>query len=410
MKHERFSHPQTSVEQLDANGLRKLDALEWDSLAAEALVENPFYSRQYVLAGLDTVDANAGIRALAIRDRHGELIGLFPYRTRHLPFPTGDASRNVYQPNSTPLVHRNHAEKAIGAWLDAAGPRFWQLAHVPLDPVFIEHFEAALRTRNQRSHVVNAYERPILTRMQGGLEEHLTQVITKSRLKDIRRNLRRLEEQGDVAFEQAREPDLVARRFDQFLAMEHAGWKGDTGTSFLAHEESANFARAAFSAHVQAGLVSIDSLLLDGKPIAMSVNLRARDVAFAAKCAYDENYRRFSPGLVLEYLVIEAFYADEQTAAMDACTMAEGHVISGFWNDSLPMGTLIVGPDDWRTDTLAAIVEQTHTGRERLKRALRHLPLRRWAERVQDVSKRHQYVHWTAGLSAALTVAALYAE
>jgi hypothetical protein len=245
--------------------------------------------------------------------------------------------------------------------------------------------------------------------MPGGLQAHLTQVLSKSRLKDLRRNLRRLEEQGEVRFERAEEPRLVSRRFEQFLKLEHSGWKGNTGTSFLAQERSAAFARRAFSA-AQHGLVSIDSLLVDDVPIAMSVNLRSRDVAFAAKCAYDEDYRRFSPGLILEYLVIEAFYADERTAAMDACTTTEGHVISGLWNDSVPMGTVIVGPDDWRTRMLATLVSQAHAGRMHLKSALRHLPLRRWAERVQEASRNHHFVPWTAGISAALTMAALYAD
>ena len=64
--------------------------------------------------------------------------------------------------------------------------------------------------------------------------------------------------------------------------------------------------------------------------------MRARDTAFTPKCTYDEDYRRFSPGFLLEYFVIEAFYAGDGASEMDACTTSDGHVIAGFWNGAKP--------------------------------------------------------------------------
>ncbi len=114
-------------------------------------------------------------------------------------------------------------------------------------------------------------------------------------------------------------------------------------------------------------MVSIDALLLDERPIALSVNMQARAAMFTPKCTYDEAYRRFSPGFVLEYLVIEAFYQDDDVTEMDACTTSDGHVISGFWNEAKAIGTLVVGPDSWQTHLLARSAQATHAARERLK-------------------------------------------
>jgi hypothetical protein len=46
--------------------------------------ENPFYARQYVLAGLTTIDAAAGVKAVCVTDGRGELAGLFPFRKYNL--------------------------------------------------------------------------------------------------------------------------------------------------------------------------------------------------------------------------------------------------------------------------------------------------------------------------------------
>ena len=348
----------------------------------------------------------------------GTLLGLFPYRTRRFPFANADGACNVYQPSCTPLVHRDHAAAVVGAWLDAMAvrdgvPRFWQLKHLDLASPLTAVIDAELARRGLLRLAVNSYQRPRLTRLPGGLDQHLASVLPKGRLKDLQRNLRRLRELGSVRFERAREPGLVGRRFEQFLAMENAGWKGDSGTAILARGRDADFARAALAPRRDApGMVSVDALLLDERPIALSVNMQARAAMFTPKCTYDEAYRRYSPGFVLEYLVIEAFYQDDAATEMDACTTSDGHVISGFWNEAKTIGTLVVGPDSWQTHLLARSAQATHAARERLKHALRRLPLRRWSKSLAAARQPNVgwQVPWATALATAITVAALYAE
>jgi CelD/BcsL family acetyltransferase involved in cellulose biosynthesis len=419
MKHERIAPPPSlTVERLDARALARVDADAWDALSRDALVENPFYARQYVLAGLQTIDADAPLEALAVRDAARTLLGLFPYRTRRFPFANADGACNVYQPSCTPLVHREHAATVVGVWLDALAarhglPRFWQLKHLDLASPLTAVIDAELARRGLLRLAVNSYQRPRLTRLPGGLDQHLASVLPKGRLKDLQRNLRRLHELGSVRFERAREPGLVGRRFEQFLAMENAGWKGDSGTAILARGRDADFARAALAPRRDApGMVSVDALLLDERPIALSVNMQARGAMFTPKCSYDEAFRRYSPGFVLEYRVIEAFYQDDDATEMDACTTSDGHVISGFWNEAKTIGTLVVGPDSWQTHLLARSAQVTHSARARLKHALRRLPLRRWSKSLAAARQPNVgwQVPWATALATAITVAALYAE
>lgn len=362
------------AEMLDAAGVRALDAGAWDRLAGEALEDNPWLSRQVVLAGLDAFGAEPGFRALVLH-RHGsdELIGLVPFRVRGAgPLGVGEPALNLYQVGGTPLISRDHAQLAmmglLGVMAQGPGlPRHWVFPHVAAEGRFIDMARVKAARLGLELGMAATYGRPVLTRAAGDFSGHIEAVIGKKRAKDIERNLRRLGSEGEVRFERATEPELVERRVEDFLAIEAAGWKGARGTALLSRRADAHFARAAFGGN---GRASVDSLLLDGEPIALSVNIAAGETLFTPKCAFDERYRKFGPGMALEYKVIEAFFAGDGFERMDAATTVEGHVISGLWGETRTMGTLVIGPAGVTTRGLVAAIDAVARGKRAVKRAM----------------------------------------
>lgn len=357
---------------LDADGLRGLDAEAWDTLSARALVENPFYARQHVQAGLATIDKRARICALTIFDAAGTLLGLFPHSGRSRvpsPLPTAFGNINKYQSSGTPLVHRDHAEAVVGQWLDlvAAGRirGLWAFPDLEMDSSLAELILDGVLARQMAVRQANAYGRAFLTRLPGGFEAHLETVLSKNRLKDVRRTMRRLQEVGTLALEHVTDRARLRRRLEDFLVLEHAGWKGEKGTSFLSRPADAEFARQAYVAPFAA----IDSLLLDGKPIAMKLSIGTGETAFTPKICYDESHKKLGPGMALEYLLIEAFYKDGQPHAVDAAATAEGHSALNFFNSQKQVATLVVGRSGWQVRLLAWLFE----AREKFKRRIKAL-------------------------------------
>lgn len=344
------------LEMLEGEAIADIDAAQWEALSAAAIEANPFYSHRYVTAGLKTIDRGSRLRALVIWTADRRLVGLLPFRlSRSLPRVAVGAS-NLYQMSGQPLLHRDFAREAIGAWREAisAGsiPRRWRFPHLRLDSAFARLCEERGDVQFLEAIALTTYSRARLTRLPNGFEGHVQNVISRRRAKGIQRTLRRLEEQGEVRFERASEPGLVRQRVEEFLAMEHAGWKGEAGTSFLSEPEHAQFLRDVVADNAT---VSTDSLLLDGRAIAVNINLLEGDMAFTPKCAFDERFRKFSPGLALEYLVIEAFYTWDGVSCMDATTTADGHLIQGLWNEAVPMGTMLVGPPGLLTQFCAQL-------------------------------------------------------
>ena len=361
------------VDILDAEGVRAIEAEAWDRLAADAVEDNPFFARQMVLAGLDALGAEPGFRALALY-RHGgnELIGFLPFTTRWITLmPFGTPALNLYQVGGTPLIAREYAQIAMMGLFGAIAhmpdvPRHWVFPHVAAHSLFMDMVRTKTERLGLEAGLASTYRRAVLTRQAGDFSTHVAEVIGKKRAKDIERNLRRLGQEGEVRFERVKEPEAVARRVEDFLRIEAAGWKGERGTAFLSRPEDAQFARRAY----KAGLAVVDSLLLNGEPIAVSINIVSGETLFTPKCAFDERYRKFGPGMMLEYKVIEAFFAEDCHARMDASTTVDGHVIAGLWGEAREMGTLVVGPKGVATGMFTAGIDLAHRGKRELKRRL----------------------------------------
>lgn len=357
---------------LDASSLRELDAAAWDCLSAGALDPNPFYARRYVLAGLAFLDEDAAVEALAIRaGEAGKLVGLFLYHRRAFPLRAARGALNRYQMSGVPLLDRHHAGAAVEAWFTAMArgevPARWQLPHLDLQSGFARLCRGQLERHAMRFEPLAAYDRPRLTRRGGTFASHVEAVFDRKRHKELQRNLRRLREQGEVRFERTGDAGQLSDRLEDFLAIEHAGWKGRAGTSFLSNPQHAQFLRDAIVDNPDA---SIDVLLLDEQPIALSLNLATAGTLFTPKCAYDETFRRYSPGLLLEYFVIEAFYADASIEQMDAATTVDGHLVGTLWNAWQPMGSVLIGRRGWETSLMAGLSRALLAGRQTIRHAL----------------------------------------
>lgn len=355
---------------------------QWDQLFDSALEDNAFLARQVVDAHRSAFGKDDATRFLAVRERAtGLLVGLIPMQPRRiagvLPGLQVGSAINLYHVAGAPLVAKDRASEVFDAFLKAASSesdigRNWAFPHIQTDGPFAKGLAEAADRNGYSIRFACKYSRPVLNRLPGGFAQHQQDIIGKKRTKDVERNLRRLEKLGRLEFERASQSDKVSKRVEQFLEMEHASWKGRAGTSFLSKPGDAVYARGAYAPGWQSGGATlVDSLLLDGEPIAISVNLRAGRTLFTPKCAFDETYRKYGPGLALEYKVIERFYSDDAFDWMDAATTEDGHVISSFWNGAIAMGTLVLGPTAPAATMMAALDDIEYRARKRAKALLR---------------------------------------
>lgn len=343
---------------LEGDELVRLSA-EGDELALNALEENPFFCRDYLLAARGTIADAAGPKALCIfasgrSDEPEKLIGLLPFESARyrygVPLDIGLVSQNLFQTSGAPLIDRNHADEAIDGLLAAlrTGSGIAQNVLVPNlrhDGPVAQLIRERAADQELEAGFVGRLSRPILRRTDEGSEAYFRRSVAPKRLRELRRAHRRLGELGSVTYRHVTHPGEVRAAAEDFLRIEASGWKGEAGTALLSRLETAAFARTAFAGRCGgAPILSADLLALDGRAIAASLNLQIGRVSFTLKCAYDEAYRRHSAGLVLEYLIVEHLFSARFADELDSCVTEEGHVIGEIWDGTAAIGTLALRP------------------------------------------------------------------
>jgi CelD/BcsL family acetyltransferase involved in cellulose biosynthesis len=117
---------------------------------------------------------------------------------------------------------------------------------------------------------------------------------------DIRRARTRAAAFGAVSSEMlAPRPDEVERRFDEFLAVESAGWKGRRGSALAMNGTLRSFFREYCRREAANGALRMSFLRIDGAAVAAQIASERYGKLWVLKIGYDERVGRCSPGLIL---------------------------------------------------------------------------------------------------------------
>jgi hypothetical protein len=195
--------------------------------------------------------------------------------------------------------------------------------------------------------------------------------------RNLRAHRRKLEALDDVRFVHVVDGDEVSSELETFMRLEAAGWKGESGTgsAILLHEELRAFYRELASNLGQDGSddrCEINSLYVGGRCIASQLCVRTGEVMSLPKIAYDEEYARLSPGLLLLQETLEQCCNDEGVKRLNLLT-------DGSWQR------------DWQPDHVA--MRQAHLLVDNWRGRAGMIPLRcrfGWAPRLARLLRRRE--------------------
>ncbi|ALC11567.1 GNAT family N-acetyltransferase [Sphingopyxis sp. 113P3] len=316
-------------------------AAAWDSLAAEASEPNPFAERWCLQSALHLLDPDRQARLVIVRDGHaGPVIGVMPLAaaTRYGRLPlrhvAGWAHPNHF--HGAPLVRAGCETlfwSILLGWCDAA-PWARTLLHLPRlteeGPLHRALVEAA-RARGGEAVTVHREERALLE-SDLSPEAYWDAAVRAKKRKELRRQASRLAELGAPAFRRWQEGEALDPWLDAFLELEARGWKGRAGSALASHADTQAWFRAMLTGAAAAGRLDLRALDLDGRPIAMLVSFLSPPGGFSFKTAFDEDYSRFSPGVLLQQANLDLLN-DPRIAWADSCA-APGHpMIDSVWRE-----------------------------------------------------------------------------
>lgn len=344
----------------------------WDHLVATAPAPTPFFTRTVLAAHLK--HRVTAVPRVVTAWRGTDLVAALPYRSGMRFGWLGTAHSAWTSPfvtSSTPLVAGIGTADAVSLLLDgmAATARLWVLPQFTLDDPLGEAVAREIGRRRWPFRVLGRFERPILDRRES--YDAYAAGLTGSRRKDLGRRLRRLGEVGRVEFRAVIEGEDLSDAVSRFLELEQAGWKGRRGTAFASDPHRAAFARDLFGGGSAPPSARADLLLLDDRPIAVSLSLVVGRTAFLLKTAFDEALGRFAPGLLLEVAIVRALHAERFADRLNSATGPESP-LADLFPDREEVGDLVVACDqDADAASLDRILRHETARRALLARAKR---------------------------------------
>lgn len=349
----------------------------WEALVEAAIEPNIFLEPWMVLAALPSFGRQRPVSFLLIYEpprshlqNRRLLVGLVPLeRTRFggaVRRPVLQLWRHRYAYLTTPLFHRECAREAFATFLDWLERESDGMVRLPMwraDGPLHEMLIEAINARGWPFHLDDVYTRAYLRRGSGG-DAYLERSMDAKRRRNLRRLGDRLREAGTVEIATPGAEEEIGSWVEEFLRLEASGWKGAAGSAFLSRDADADFLRRIAAVANDRGRLEFMALRFEGRPIALKLNLWSEDGrrGYAYRIAFDEEFAKFSPGMLLELENIQRFHDRPEAVEMDSCASRNRFLLNHLWRERLTIETLWLAP----------------AGRSEFW--LRAIPLLRWLE------------------------------
>jgi hypothetical protein len=296
-----------------------------------------------------------------------------------VPLPLLTGWTHPFAPLGSPLVDRAVGATVIDAWFDHVSgqsklPRQMLLPFFPEDGPLAKALDESLLRRKGRTAAFGRHQRaalmpaaPSASVEDGagtGRADYLDHGLGRKKLKELRRQARRLGDTGTLAISDAAAPADIAAGLIDFMALEAAGWKGRAGTAARDTPAVAAFLDTAVTRLAAEGKARIARLSLDGRAVAALIVLRSGATAWAWKIAYDETAARFSPGVQLLVSVTESLLHDDTVTGADSCAAPDHPMIDHIWRERLTLSDRLIDLGGG-TGTRFALARLLETARRR---------------------------------------------
>ncbi len=321
-------------------------AASWADLAARATADNVFFHPDFALPAMRHL-APDGVSLATVTTPAG-LVAAAPFTRTRLGriAPAARLWSHAYGPLGAPLVAAEAVDDAVPRLVEGlavAGGGTVIVPDLPLDTPIAAALVRAAETAGRPTTILDRHERAILDR-PAMADTEIAAAISRHRRREYARQMRRLGDLGPVMVESTAAPDVVCARFEEFLVLEAAGWKGRRGTALASQASTAEFARDAIFRRARSGKVHVDSIRVGTRPVAILVSLIAGGTGFTWKITYDEAYARFSPGAHLMMGVVVNLFANKAVGRLDSCAAPNHPMVDPLWPGRMALGTLVVGP------------------------------------------------------------------
>lgn len=333
---------ENEVEIIVASSILELETHrnEWNKLVKNSPDNNIYFTPQFLIPALRHYQEEGAYLVLFFYELNNgkhRLIGVIPLiqkpPTWRLPCRTAVTQPYPHCYLSYPLLDKNNAAKTIyklNEWLDSQGEfcDVIMICTIPRESETWNVLQKVISGNKWTSYKSLRYKRPMLKRTSS-FNDYLEN-LPKKRQKEYRRLRKRLFNAGEVSFKLHRnnrdDPDLAER----FLALEQQSWRRTSGSALASRSNDADYFREIVNISNGDIYIFFIEMILNGVPIAMTTNFINGKTLFAFKVAYNQEYSKLSPGILLEFECVRLMYEKTDFLLADSGAEEESY-IGRYW-------------------------------------------------------------------------------
>ena len=364
-----------------------------DQLAERTLDRNIFFESPVLRAAwprLTSLMAPRGAWMLCLWESTGKgrSLRLFmPVRLHKIGFPGQmvlQTLANHYMPVGTPMIDSDCAEEAAEILLRLLADPVLKLPQV-VDFTWQRDGGASYRVLQQAAGNLGlasirnqAHERAALFPDPADGDKPKPP-LSKKRMRELARQLRKLDESGATEFKCAQTTESVMDAIEGFMTLELKGWKGRKGTALYNQKKIAAFSRQIVAELASKNHCEIFALYQNDKPIASLIMLGREGYLVPWKMAFDERLSAHSPGMQVMVNTTMLLQQRPGFIEADSLAIADHVMMNRVWSDRIGIADLTVSVSPKGTSRLQKVVKsKQHTAKLRrtAKAVLAKLPSR----------------------------------
>lgn len=353
----------------------------WDGLADHA-VHPVLHAEATWLGSMLAELGGEASRAVLLVARNGEseLTGVAALRRKNLlrdPLPILRSWAPAMMYSGSPLLDRRDPVTTLRSIIGAARRHHGAMAllfhRVEATSPLYQAFAATAEQHRLPMIGLDRRECAALD-AKGEYETWFEANFPRKRRKEFRRLRARLAETGRLETASWSEEEPIDIWIEQFVTLERAGWKGQRGTAIGCDEDSARFLSVALRRLAQRGDLLFWRLALDGRPVAMLFGMAGHGRASLVKIAYDEEFARYSPGVLMILDATADLMRRPDIELVDSCAVPNHPMIDHLWRERMPFEDILIatpGTSPAIFNTIAAAERARRKAREAAKRLYR---------------------------------------
>lgn len=279
-----------------------------------------------------------------------QLLGFFPLQRsigyRSLPLRVLRLWRHDQCALGTPLVRRGFAKEAVASFLNWALSAETRCHLIEFGLISGEGDFATALKQYLSGHSIRYFKADWFSRAffqpAADAESYLREAKGKRHRKDIARRQARLAAEGRMEYASLTDPAEIEAWTNSFLELEASGWKGRSQSALSCVTGGRAFLTSIVKGAFVRNRLMMLGIRLDGIPIAAKLSFIAGNGSFAFKIAFDEAYRDFSPGLLLEVENIRSLHEMPEIEWMDSCAAPRHPMIDHLWPGRRAIETILI--------------------------------------------------------------------